>query len=345
MKKLPPFLPGFSSKLQGSPRRRQLEILREKRDEAIDSSMAELGALFHDILPAEWLASITSDIRECIFTQTVVFWAWLSQFLEQNESCVRALALVEGWCKTNGESRPTFDTSAYCRARLRLPDEFLDEVHKKIESFAEARVEGHHLWHGLRLKAIDGTSVKLMDTPENQAAYPQPPGQAAGCGFPVMGVVGVLDPARGTLSDYITCDHRQHDIKGFYKLRGHFKPGDLAVGDRAFCSYELLALLKEVGAESIMRLHQRRDAKGDWKRGIHLDTSLKDFAGLLRHPRRLAEALSLFEECLRERIIPIRPGRQEPRAVKTRPKSYQYMTKPRHEFTEIQHRGKYRKAA
>jgi hypothetical protein len=488
MKKLPPFLPGFSSKLQGSPRRRQLEILREKRDEAIDSSMAELGALFHDILPAEWLASITSDIRECIFTQTVVFWAWLSQVFEQNESCAKALALVEGWCKTNGESRPTFDTSAYCKARLRLPDEVLDEVHKKIESFAEARVEGHHLWYGLRLKAIDGTSVKLMDTPENQAAYPQPSGQAAGCGFPVMGVVGVLDLARGTLSDYITCDHRQHDIKGFYKLRGHFKPGDLAVGDRAFCSYELLALLKEGGAESIMRLHQRRDAKGDWKRGTHLDTnsrmvvwtkparkgkaglsdeewaglpntirlryvrtetvgrdgkmrtiylvttlldeeiypseeisavyfqrwgievkirdikttmkfemlrvktpamarrtfkmiqiaynlikarqaeairgeaielgeigfkatldlidtSLNDFAGLLRHPRRLAEALSLFEECLRERIIPIRPGRQEPRAVKARPKSYQYMTKPRREFTEIQHRGKYRKAA
>ncbi len=40
MRKLPPFLPGFSSKLQGSPRRRQLEILREKRDEVIDSSMA-----------------------------------------------------------------------------------------------------------------------------------------------------------------------------------------------------------------------------------------------------------------------------------------------------------------
>jgi len=53
LKNLPPFLPGFSSKLQGSARRRQLEILREKRDEAIDSSMAELGALFHDILPAE----------------------------------------------------------------------------------------------------------------------------------------------------------------------------------------------------------------------------------------------------------------------------------------------------
>jgi len=40
--KTSPFLPGFSSKLQGSSRRRQLEILREKRDEAIDSSMAAI---------------------------------------------------------------------------------------------------------------------------------------------------------------------------------------------------------------------------------------------------------------------------------------------------------------
>jgi len=488
MKKLPPFLPGLSTKLQGRRRRRQLEILKQKRAEAIDASHAELAALFHDILPADWLSSIASDQRESIYTQAVVFWAWLSQVMEQNESCAKALARVEGWCEAAGESRPAFDTSAYCKARGRLPDEFLDRIHGRIERFAEARVENHQLWRGLRIKAIDGTSVKLMDTPENQIKYPQPSAQAKGCGFPVMGIVGVLDLARGTLSDFITCPFRQHDIKGFYQLRGHFKAGDLAVGDRAFCSYEMLALLAAGGVHSVMRLHQRRDAKRDWKAGrridrnsrlvawrkpakkgatglgseewdslpttmelryvrtevpgrdgkprtIYLVTTLLDgddypdeevaevyhqrwgievkirdikttmkfemlrvktpamahrtvkmiqiaynlikarqaeairgeaisleelgfkatldlideclggFAGLQRHPRLLARSLEMFEQRLRERLLPLRPGRQEPRAVKTRPKPYQYLTKPRHEFTEIQHRGKYRKAA
>jgi hypothetical protein len=463
-------------------------MLRQKHDEIIDATRAELAALFYDILPSEWLASITTDLRESIFTQAVVFWAWLSQVLEQNESCAKALVRVEGWREAGGESRPTFDTSGYCKARGRLPDEFLEQIHQRIESFAEARVEGHHLWHGLRIKAIDGTSVKLIDTPENQAAYPQPAGQAKGCGFPVMGIVGVLDLARGTLSDFITCPYRQHDIKGFYQLRKHFQPGDLAVGDRAFCSYEMLALLEAGGTHSVMRLHQRRDAKRDWNAGkrisrnsrlvlwrkpgkkgkaglsdeewdalpatmklryvrtettgrdgkprtIYLvttlldakafpdeeiaevyhqrwgievkirdikttmkfemlrvktpamarrtvrmiqlaynlikarqaeairgeavaleelsfkatldlvDESIGDFAGLLRHPRLLAEELELFEERLRERLLPIRPGRQEPRAVKTRPKPFQHLTKTRHEFTETHHRSSYRKAA
>jgi hypothetical protein len=40
---------------------------------------------------------------------------------------------------------------------------------------------------------------------------------------------------------------------------------------------------------------------------------------------------------------PDRPGRREPRAVKRRPKPYQLMTRPRHEFTECPHRSRYRK--
>lgn len=488
MKKLPPFLPGLSTKLQGSQRRRQLEIFRKERAAALRSSISDLGVLFHDILPAEWLVEIASDIRKRSYTQVTVFWAWVSQVLEQNESCANAVTLIQTWFKKNGLKPPAYDTSSYCRARQRLSDKFLEQVYEKIESHAEARVEEHQLWYGLRLKAIDGTSVKLMDTPANQKKYPQPSAQAKGCGFPVMGVVGVLDLARGTLSDFITCPYRDHDIKGFYKLRRCFQPGDIAIGDRAFCSYEMLGLLRGDGVHSVMRLHQRKDAKRDWKSGkrlrdgsrlilwtkspkkggagltdlewealpdimelryvkakvegrdgklktIYLVTTLLDpadypgdeiallygerwaievkirdikttmkfemmrvkspdmahrtmkmiqiaynlvkarqaeaikgeaiqlgelgfkgtldlinksrsaFTGLASHPRRLDGAVNIFEADLRERIIQIRPGRQEPRAMKIRPKSYQYLTKPRAEFTEIYHREHYKKPA
>ena len=42
-----------------------------------------------------------------------------------------------------------------------------------------------------------------------------------------------------------------------------------------------------------------------------------------------------------EKIIPYRPGRQEPRAVKRRPKPFQLLTAPRHSMEEIKHRSKY----
>jgi hypothetical protein len=41
--------------------------------------------------------------------------------------------------------------------------------------------------------------------------------------------------------------------------------------------------------------------------------------------------------------LPYRPYRVEPRAIKRRPKPYQYLTKPRHIFKEIPHRNRFRK--
>ena len=42
-----------------------------------------------------------------------------------------------------------------------------------------------------------------------------------------------------------------------------------------------------------------------------------------------------------QQIVPLRPNRIEPRAIKRRPRNYQMLTKPRHEFIEIRHRNKY----
>lgn len=462
--------------------------MRQARREARDASLSGLAAFFDDIVPIEWLDSIATDVRQRFYTQVSVFWAWTSQILKQNESCAEAVNEIQKWHDKAGLEAPKFDTSSYCKARIKLPDSFLEQIHARVQAHAETRVEEHHLWYGHRIKGIDGTSVKLLDTAENQAAFPQPSGQKSGCGFPVMGVVGVLDLARGTWSEFLTCPYRQHDIKGFYQLAGSFESGDVVVGDRAFCSYEMLGLLGSREVQSVMRVHQKRDAKAEWKSGRRLDgnsrivawkkppkkgkagltdeewsalpdtlelryvrakapgrddkmrtiyivTTLRDagqypgeevamlyqerwgievkirdvkttmnfemlrvkspemarrtvkmiriaynlikarqseairgrpvlldelsfkgtldlvndrsdhFAGEAAHPIRLRSKRANFDERLAERVIPIRPLRKEPRAVKTRPKPYQYLTAPRSEFTETHHRSSYRKAA
>ena len=42
-------------------------------------------------------------------------------------------------------------------------------------------------------------------------------------------------------------------------------------------------------------------------------------------------------------LVPLRPGRREPRAVKRRPKPYPLLNKPRHKYKETPHRSRYRK--
>jgi hypothetical protein len=53
--------------------------------------------------------------------------------------------------------------------------------------------------------------------------------------------------------------------------------------------------------------------------------------------------LAALLERIAKDIVPLRPGRREPRAVKKRPKNYQILTAPRHQFKEIHHRSKYKR--
>jgi len=56
---------------------------------------------------------------------------------------------------------------------------------------------------------------------------------------------------------------------------------------------------------------------------------------------------ALWNDLLRglaEDAVPCRPGREEPRATKRRPKPYPYLTKPRRQYREIPHRNRYCKS-
>lgn len=55
--------------------------------------------------------------------------------------------------------------------------------------------------------------------------------------------------------------------------------------------------------------------------------------------------IQLMYESIAGNVVPLRPGRREPRAVKRRPKPYQLLTAPRHEMVEIKHRSRYRAKA
>ena len=51
--------------------------------------------------------------------------------------------------------------------------------------------------------------------------------------------------------------------------------------------------------------------------------------------------MALLYDSIGKNIVPQRPGRSEPRAVKRRPKPFALLTAPRHEMKEIKHRSKY----
>ena len=270
MNKNQPFLTGFPTTICGRIRRRFQEVFAARRKALADSSIATYAMQFGHIIPADFLHQHSSSERERHYCNVTVFWAWLAQILEANASCSKAVSLVQAWSAEAGLKVPSEDTGAYCRARNRLKMSFLKIMRERVSAWLAARIRDEDKYKGLVVKSLDGSSVQLDDTPDNQRTYPQPSSQKPGCGFPVMGVMGVLNHAHGGWEDFAVGEQSAHDAPVAHKLLHNFSAGDLVCGDRAFCTYELIASLLQRGAHSLMRLHQARHRALDFRNGKKL---------------------------------------------------------------------------
>ena len=265
-----PFLTDFPLTIFATAKRRLQAAIRRTSSVVRCSSLSGYAVLFEDILPAVFLASIDPTKRQRSFGHLPVFWAWLAQILESNASCHKAVVHIQSWATTCGLPVPSSDTSSYCKARGRMEISFLKEIHHRICRHLGSRVAGRDCWNGLNLMAIDGSSVQLMDTEENQDAYPQSSSQKAGCGFPHMGIVGLLNLGHGGWEHIETCPQSRHETIAAASLAKHLGENDLLLGDRAFGSYELICRCATQGAHVLMRLHQARDRTLDWRKGKRL---------------------------------------------------------------------------
>jgi hypothetical protein len=72
--------------------------------------------------------------------------------------------------------------------------------------------------------------------------------------------------------------------------------------------------------------------------------TVRQFGPAFHGARSKAQRQHIWRELVRtimRDLVPLRPNRQEPRAVKRRPKAYQLLNKPRHNFKEVPHRCRY----
>lgn len=243
-----PFFPAFRSRFSalGSRARR----LRQH-------SLLVLDQLIGPFLPPGLLSQAEEgpNSRDRIYNLRRTFFAFLYQVLNPACPCREIVRQIQALFALNGAGPVDERTGAYCTARKRLPLEILQRLRACLAATAE---KAGQLWLGLCPKVLDGTTLSMPDTPENQRAYPQPGGQRPGCGFPLLKLVGVFSLATGALLDYAKGNKHHHELRLLRGLLDGFKPRDLALADRGFCSYGLLALLLMRQVQSVFRLHQAR---------------------------------------------------------------------------------------
>ena len=250
-----PFFPQFRARLAALGK--CVHTLRQQ-------SLPHLDLLFGPLLPT-WLLAQTDagpNSREQIYSVRRTFFGFLYQGLNPDCPCREVVRQIQSLFALLSPRRVSEDTGAYCQARARLPIDILARLRGAVAAHAE---KAGQLWMGFGVKVIDGTGMSMPDTPKNQRAYPQSREQKPGCGFPSMKVVGVFSLATGALLAYAKGNKHQHELSLLHRLLDQFKPGDLALADRGFSCYTLLALLWTKKVAALFRLHHAR--AGDLRKG------------------------------------------------------------------------------
>jgi Transposase DDE domain len=206
-----------------------------------------------------------------IYSPLVTLWVFLGQVLSQDHSCRAAVARLIAHRVSRGQRPCSAETGAYCQARKRLPEEFFSEVARQTGGALDKSAKESWLWKRRRVLAYDGSTVSMPDTAENQQAYPQPPQQQPGLGFPLARMAAFFSLSCGAVLDLAICSYSgkgNSELGMLRQLWGLLRPGDIVLADRYMCAWHEIFLMKQRGVDSVTRLHHCRLA--DFRRGKRL---------------------------------------------------------------------------
>jgi hypothetical protein len=217
------------------------------------------------------LRELGLTFRERLYTPFITLSVFLWQVLSEDHSCREAVARLLAFRIANGQRPCSPDSNPYCRARKRLPEKLFQLLVQKVGKWLQQSVPEAWLFHGRRVKSVDGTTVSMPDTAANQKAYPQPRSQQPGVGFPLARLVVIFCVASGAALELAIGPYKGKKTGEnalFRTLWDSLEPDDILLADRYYCSFADIALLQQRGVDSVFRKHQRRHS--DFRRGKRL---------------------------------------------------------------------------
>lgn len=111
------------------------------------------------------------------------------------------------------------------------------------------------------MKLVDGSTLTMADTSENQAEYGQIANQKERVGFPITRLMAVFSLASGCILDLANGPYKgkgtgEHGL--LRQLMHCFQSGDIVIGDAYFPAYFLIAMFQLVGVDCIFAADGKR---------------------------------------------------------------------------------------
>jgi len=241
----------------------------------LNLTIKQKGLLFQDAFDNDALSSSVEkyfpDYRDRIYGPSTSLFALLSQMLSADRSCAETVTRVNADRIAKGLKPASPDNGAYVKARERIPEEFIQVLTTGVGHSLEKKAPMEWLWRGRNGKLVDGSTLTMADTAENQAIYGQISSQKEGAGFPITRMMAVFSLATGCVLDLANGPYKgkesgEHGL--LRQLLHNFNSGDLVIGDAYFPSYFLIALLQERGADCLFAFDGKREM--DFRTGERL---------------------------------------------------------------------------
>lgn len=197
--------------------------------------------------------------RRLLPARVMVYYAMaLALFSESSyEEVMRNL--VEGLDWSSGWQRPWRVPTqvAISKARARLGPEPMRALYREVaEPLADPKTNEGAFLAGLRLMAIDGTTLDLADTPANEATFGRP-GSGRGEGraaYPQLRAVGIAECGTHAICNVALGRIKQSEgslAAGLWRSLG---PGMLLLADRGFWAFQAWQAARATGVELLWRV-------------------------------------------------------------------------------------------
>jgi len=231
----------------------------------MESHQMRLSMIFADEEVNEICAKLNPEkkTRRRAFTPAQTLGLFVAQTLSRNEACSTVVNRFNKERKLKGLMPVSDDASGYCRARVRLPTAFINDLSNRLSAIARKKALSTWKWKGRYVYLIDGFVLRAPDTLENQQKYPQPSSQKVGLGFPQVRVVAATSLASGCIDAYCIAAVEGQGTGEATLFRGiidQFKPMDIILGDSNFESYHDVALLWMRGIDAVMCISGNRNS-------------------------------------------------------------------------------------
>jgi len=206
-----------------------------------DAERSESFEVFARSLDIEWVrhalhATGSASIRRRKLPAESMVWLVIGMALLRDRSILEVVYHL-GLVLPESAEPPTVTSSAIIQARSRLGEEPLAALFAQMADKWVAQSADEHRWRGLSLYGLDGSTLRIPDTRENEAAFGRPKSGRGRSGYPQMRLVALMVLRSHELASLAMGRYNDAELKLADSLWSKLPDHSLTLIDRGFISY------------------------------------------------------------------------------------------------------------